>query len=169
MSEVAFIVLARAIHVMSGVTWAGAAFVLAMVIAPILVPKGSDDPGPWLGSVARRAGALAGISAVLTVLSGLFLFAVLHPHDNSVSGLVLKSGATAALLALAVGMLVGRPAGLEVARLYAGRDGTAPSQEAIQRLSRLRTRAVVSARVAAALLAVSVVAMAVFRYAAAVV
>ena len=70
MSEIAFIVLARAIHVMSGVTWAGAAFVLAMVIAPIMVPKGSDIPSPWLGTVARRAGALAGISAVLTVLSG---------------------------------------------------------------------------------------------------
>jgi hypothetical protein len=118
--------------------------------------------------VARRAGALAGISAVLTVLSGVFLFAVLHPHDNSVSGLVLKSGATAALLALAVGLLIGRPAGLEVARLHAGHNGTAPSQEAIQRLSRLRTRTVASARVTAALLAVSVLAMAVFRYAAAV-
>lgn len=33
MSEVAFIVLARAIHVMSGVTWAGTAFVLATVIS----------------------------------------------------------------------------------------------------------------------------------------
>ena len=105
----------------------------------------------------------------MTVLSGVFLFAVLHPHDNSVSGLVLKSGATAALLALVVGLLVGRPAGLEVARLHAGGDGSAPSEETIQRLSRLQTRAVVSARVAAALLAVAVLAMAVFRYAAAVV
>jgi hypothetical protein len=65
-------------------------------------------------------------------------------------------------------VLIGRPAGIEVARLHAGRDGAAPSQETIQRLSQLRTRTVVSARVAAALLAVSVVAMAVFRYAAAV-
>src|SRR5258708_6349002 len=168
MSEIAFIVLACAIHVMSGVSWAGAAFVLAMVSAPIMVPKGSDIPSPWLGTVARRAGALAGISAVLTVLSGVFLFAVLHLHDDSLSGLVLKSGATAALLSLAVGLLIGRPAGIEVARLHAGRDGAAPSQETIQRLSQLRTRTVVSARVAAALLAVSVLAMAVFRYAAAV-
>jgi uncharacterized membrane protein len=168
MSEVAFIVLARGIHVMSGVTWAGAVFVLAAVIAPIYLPKGSDVPGPWLGTMARRAGALSGISAVLTVLSGVFLFAVLHPHDNSVSGLVLKSGATAALLSLAVGLLIGRPAGLQVARLHASRDGTALSQEANQQLSRLRTRAVVSARVAAALLAVAVLAMAMFRYAAAV-
>jgi hypothetical protein len=152
MSEIAFIVLARAIHVMSGVTWAGAAFVLTMVIAPIMMPKGSDIPSPWLGTVARRAGVLAGISAVLTVLSGVFLFAVLHPHDNSFGGLVLKSGATAAL----------------VARLHAARDDTGPSQETIQRLSQLHTRTVVSARVAAALLAVAVLAMSVFRYAAAV-
>jgi hypothetical protein len=157
MSEVAFIVLARAIHVMSGVTWAGTAFVLAAVI--------SQSPGPWLGNVARRAGLLSGISAVLTVLSGLFLFAVLHPHDNSVGGLVLKSGATAALLSLAVGLLIARPAGLELARLHASRDDSA-SQGSIRQLSRLRTRTVVSARVAAALLAVAVLAMAVFRYAA---
>jgi uncharacterized membrane protein len=168
MSEVAFIVLARAIHVMSGVTWAGTAFVLATVIAPVSVPKGSDAPGPLLGIVARRAGALSGVAAVLTVLSGIFLFAILHPHDNSVSGLVLKSGATAALLALAVGLLISRPAGLGIARLHASLDGTALSQEAVQQLSRLRTRTVLSARVAAALLAFSVLAMAVFRYAAAV-
>jgi hypothetical protein len=158
MSEVAFIVLARAIHVMSGVTWAGTAFVLATVI--------SQAPGNWPGNIARRAGVLSGISAVLTVLSGLFLFAVLHPHDNSVGGLVLKSGATAALLSLAVGLLIGRPAGRELARLHASRDDTALSRGTIQQLSRLRTRTVVSARVAAALLAVAVLAMAVFRYAA---
>jgi uncharacterized membrane protein len=135
MSEVAFIVLARAIHVMSGVTWAGASFLVATVITPALAPGGAHNSGPWVGTVARRAGALTGISAMLTVLSGVFLFAVLHPHDSSAGGLVLKSGAMAALLSLAVG---------------------------------LRTRTVLSARVSAALLAVAVLAMAVFRYAAAV-
>jgi uncharacterized membrane protein len=135
MPQVPFIVLARAIHVMSGVAWAGAAFVLATAIIPVLVPNGADNSAPWLGTVARRAGALSGISAMLTVLSGVFLFAVLHPHDSSAGGLVLKSGAMAALLSLAVG---------------------------------LRTRTVLSARVSAALLAVAVLAMAVFRYAAAV-
>jgi uncharacterized membrane protein len=166
MSEVAFIVLAHAIHVMSGVTWAGAAFVLATVITPVFLRTG-EDSGPGLSAVARRAGALSGISALLTVLSGVFLFAVLHPHDSTVSGLVLKSGAMAAVLSLAVGLLVSRPAGLGIARLYAGRDGAALSPEAAQQLSRLRTRTVVSARVAALLLAVAVLAMAVFRYAAA--
>jgi uncharacterized membrane protein len=168
MSDVAFIVLARAIHVMSGVTWAGAVFVLATVITPVSVAKDSDIPEPRLATIARRAGALAGISALLTVLSGVYLFAVLHAHDNSISGLVLKSGATAALLSMAVGFLISRPAGLGVARLYANRDGTALSQEAIQQLSRLRTRSVLSVRLAAALLAFAVLAMAVFRYAAAV-
>jgi uncharacterized membrane protein len=167
MSEVAFIVLARAIHVMSGVTWAGAAFVLATVITPVLVPSGADNSGPWLGTVGRRAGALSGISAILTVLSGLFLFAVLHPHDNSAGGLVLKSGAMAALLSLAVGVLIGRPAGLGIARVYASRDGAALSPEATRQLSQLHARTVLSARVAAALLAFAVLSMAVFRYAAA--
>lgn len=168
MSEVAFIVLARAIHVMSGVTWAGAVFVLATVITPVLVPNGADKSGPWLGTVGRRAGALSGISALLTVLSGVFLFVVLHPHDSSVSGLVLKSGMAAALLSLAVGVLIGRPAGLGIARVYASRDGAALSPEAVLQLSRLHARTVLSARLAAALLAFAVLTMAVFRYAAAI-
>jgi uncharacterized membrane protein len=168
MSEVPFIVLARAIHVMSGVTWAGAAFVLATAIIPVLVPNGADNSAPWLATVARRAGALSGISAMLTVLSGFFLFAVLHPHDNSVSALVLKSGMMAALLSLAVGVLIGRPAGLGIARVYASRDGTALSPEATRQLSRLHARTLLSARVAAALLGFAVLSMAVFRYAAAV-
>jgi hypothetical protein len=74
---------------------------------------------------------------------------------------------TAALLSLAVGMLIGRPAGRGIARVYASRDGTALSPEAARQLSRLHARTVLSARVAAALLGFAVLSMAVFRYAAA--
>jgi len=163
MSESAFIVLARAVHVLAGVGWAGTAFMLAVVLVP-LAQGGADGAGSWLGPVARRAGPLSGACALLTVLSGVYLFAVLHPHDESAGGLVLKAGAAAALLALAVGVLVGRPAGRRLANLQQAL-GAAPGPETLAQLPALRQRAALSARLAAGLLGVSVLAMAVFRYA----
>lgn len=168
MSDTALIVLARAVHVMAGITWAGAAFVLAMVIVPLAARHAAEGAGRWLGMAARRAGKLAGISALLTVLSGIYLFAALHPHDDSASGFVLKSGAAAALLSLAVGLLVGRPAGLKLAQLQeASKDGSAPSAETARQLTRLRVRSAVGSWITAGLLGIAVLAMAVFRYASA--
>jgi uncharacterized membrane protein len=169
MSYFMFIVLARAIHVMAGVAWAGAAFILALVIVPLIARHGAEGAGRRLGLVARRSGMLSGVAALLTVLSGIYLFVALHPHDRSAGGLILMSGAAAALLSMAVGALVGRPAGQRLAKLHDARpDGAAPSPEAIREQARLRARATLSARVAAGLLGLAVLAMAVFRYASAV-
>ena len=166
MSELSFIVLARAVHVMAGVTWAGAVFVMAAVVAPLSARHGAEGAGRWLGLVAGRAGRISIITALLTVLSGVYLFAVLHRHDTSASGLVLISGAVAALLALALGLLVARPTGLRLARLgQAQAGGAAPTAEMLRQMEQLRLRATVSGRVAAGLLGASVLAMAVFRYA----
>ena len=48
--------------------------------------------------IGRKAGPVSGISALLTVLSGIYLMLVLHPHDRSAGGLVLQAGAVAAVL-----------------------------------------------------------------------
>jgi uncharacterized membrane protein len=168
MSDFTLIVFAHAIHVMAGVVWAGTTFLLAMAIMPLMLRHGAEGAGRWLGMAARRAGLFASISALLTVLSGIYLFATLHRHDHSASELVLKTGAAAALLALAVGLFVGRPAGQRLAQLHqAPQDGAAPSAEGVLQLAALQRRVIVSSRVAAGLLGVSVLAMAVFRYAAA--
>jgi uncharacterized membrane protein len=170
MSDLTLIMLARVIHVMTGVTWAGATFVLAMVVVPLFTQHGSDGAGRWLALVARRAGMLTGISALLTVLSGIYLFATLHQHDDSAGGLMLKAGAAAALLALAVGLFIGRPAGLSLERLQAANmAGTAPGPDVAREFGALRLRAAVSSQVVAGLLGIAVVAMAVFRYASAVI
>jgi len=169
MFDIAFIVLARAVHVMAGVTWAGATFVLAAVIVPLATRHAAEGAGRWMGLIASRAGMLSGISALLTVLSGIYLFAALHPHDDSTGGLVLKVGSLAALLAMAVGIAVGRPTGRKLAKLQeANAGGAAPSQDAIREMSALRMRAMMSARVATGLLVVAVLAMSVFRYVAAI-
>ncbi len=166
MSDIALIVLARAVHVMAGVTWAGATFVLAVVVVPLATRHGSQGAGRWLGMVARRSGSVSGIAALLTVVSGIYLLMTLHPNDGSPSGLVLKSGALAALLSLAVALLVGRPAGVRLQKLNASlAEGELPSPEIAQQVARLGLRARMSSRLAAGLLGVAVLAMAVFRYA----
>ncbi len=168
MPDFALIVLARAIHVIAGVTWAGATFMLAMVVVPLAARYGAVGAGRWFGMAARRAGVIVGMSALLTVLSGVYLFAALHPHDESAGGLILKSGAAAALLSLAVGLLIARPAGQTLEKLYDARlDGAASSSEASRQLAALRLRVALGSRVAAGLLGAAVLAMAVFRYAAA--
>src|SRR5258706_3242523 len=141
MSDFTLIVFAHAIHVMAGVIWAGTTFLLALVIMPLMLRHGAEGAGRWLGMAARRAGLFSLISALLTVVSGIYLFATLHRHDHSASELVLKTGAVAALLALAVGLLVGRPAGQRLGQLHQAPQGVSgPSAGALQPLPQLQCR-----------------------------
>ena len=166
MFNVELIALARTVHVMAGVTWAGATLLLAAVIVPIAVRHGAEGAGRWTGMIARRIGPMSGISALLTVLSGIYLFAVLHSNDSSAGGLVLRTGAIAALLSLAVGFVVARPAGLKLERLFQqSLPASAASPDVLQQISGLGRRTVLSSRLTAALLGVAVLSMAVFRYA----
>lgn len=168
MNELSLIVLARAVHVLSGVAWAGATFIMAGVVAPLLARHAAEGAGRWLSLVGRRAARVSLIAALLTIVSGIYLFATLHHHDDSASARVLAAGAVAALLSLAVTLLIGRPAGQALFKLQAGAaEGAPPSTETQQRIAALRQRAMISGRVTAGLLGAAVLAMAVFRYAAA--
>jgi uncharacterized membrane protein len=165
MFNIVLIALARMVHIMAGVTWAGATFLLATAIVPIAARHGEEGAGRWIGMIARRVGPMSGLSALLTVLSGVYLFAALHPNDNSAGGLVLKTGAVAALLSLSVGFLIGRPAGLKLGRLSQQGLPAEPSPDLLPQISRLRRRTALSSRLTAALLGIAVLSMAVFRYA----
>jgi uncharacterized membrane protein len=139
---------------------------LAGVIVPMGMRHGPEGAGRWIGMIVRRMGPISGISAVLTVLSGMYLFMTLHSHDSSTGGLILSTGAVAALLSLGVGLLVGRPTGLKLAQLAGQIDPAAPPPPSeLQRISSLQTRAMLSSRVTAALLGIAVLSMALFRYA----
>lgn len=166
MAPIGLIVLARTIHVMAGIIWAGATFLLSVVIVPIGVRHGAEGAGRWIGMIARRVGPASGISALLTVLSGIYLFAALHPHDSSAGGLVLKTGAVAALLSFAVGLLTGRPIGLELARLgERSSPSAALASDVLEQISALHRRQALSSRLTIAFLGIAILSMAVFRYA----
>lgn len=104
MSTLALILLARAVHVLGGVFWAGSTFLLTWVILPVGARHAAEGEASWLTEIRRKAGPMAGISALLTVLSGIYLMVALHPNDASPSGRVLQAGAVAAILSFFVGI-----------------------------------------------------------------
>jgi uncharacterized membrane protein len=166
MSSVALILLGRAVHILGGVIWAGSTFLLTWIIFPIGHRHAAEGASRWVSMIARKAGPMSGISALLTVLSGIYLMLALHPGDRSLSGMVLQMGALAAVLSFFVGFLVGRPAGQKLLQLVEKQSSTPSAAELAERET-LRKRAAISSVVTALLLALAVLAMATFRYVAA--
>jgi uncharacterized membrane protein len=165
MSSALLILLARVIHIAGGVIWVGAMFTMSRAVLPIASKHGSEGGTRWMGMVIRKLGPSSGIAGLLSIISGIYLMFVLHPHDTSPGGIVLMVGAAAALLAFIVGFFIGRPAGMKLAMLseQAASQGT-PSAEAAQQLAPLQTKATSSAKITLILLIVAVLAMAIFRY-----
>lgn len=154
------IVLARAIHILAGVYWAGAMFVFVGSLLPAMRSGG----GPALVPVMKGIGMRTGIAAILTILAGIYLFAGLHAHDDSTGSKVLGIGATAAILAFIVAFFVNMPAGRKLAKLNA--NPPADPQQRAQQAAALQSRVTLGARLIAGLLGIAVLCMAVFRYAA---
>ena len=154
------ILLARAVHVIAGIMWAGVAFVLITAIAPIGRQYAQEGAERWTGLIARKIGPMSGVAAMLTIISGGYLMAILHRGDSTWGGTVLKLGAAAAVAALIVGIAVARPAALKLAAL-ASRATDAQVQ---QQMAQLRQRAAVSTKLTGLLVALAVLSMALFRY-----
>lgn len=164
MTTAILLLLARVFHIFGGVIWAGSMFALSFGVMPINAQHAAEGAGRWTGLVMRRLGPVSGISALLTVLSGMYLFATLHSGDHSVGGIVLSTGAAAAVLSMLVGFLVGKPAGMRLSKLQMEASSN-PAAVNMAQLASLQRRAAVSSRVAGILLGLAVLSMAAFRYA----
>jgi uncharacterized membrane protein len=163
MTPVALILLARAIHIVGGVIGAGSMFLLTWVVFPIGRQHAAEGAGRWVAAIARKAGPVTGIAALLTVLSGIYLMLVVHPGDRSVGGLVLQTGALAAILSFFTGLFIGRPAGQKLLQLMQQQSSTPSAAELAEREG-LRKRAAFGSGLTAILLVLAVLAMATFRY-----
>jgi uncharacterized membrane protein len=162
MATVTLLLLARVFHILGGVIWAGSMFALSFAIIPIGARHADEGAGRWTALAARKLGPVSGIAALLTVLSGIYLMATLHHGDTSVGGIVLATGAAAAVLSFLVGVLIGRPAGMRLAKLQGAASKSAAD---LTQLASLGRRASVSSRVSGILLGLAVLSMALFRYA----
>jgi uncharacterized membrane protein len=159
------ILLARVVHILGGIVWVGTMFTVATTILPIGAKHGAEGAGRWVGMITRKLGPTSGIAAVLTIISGGYLMAIIHPHNTTPGGIVLMAGAAAALLAFVVGFFFARPAAMKVGALNMQHAGAEPrSAEIAQEIAALQRRAAVSTKVTVVFLVLAVLAMACFRY-----
>lgn len=144
----------RIIHILGGVIWVGFAIVVGVLVVPNLQPAGGRDFGQYM---AQRGTRVVGIAAAFTVLSGIYLMVTLHAHDATATGKTLGLGGLLAILAGIVSGAVGGAAARKLAKLQPGPESQAQAMA-------LRERMLLGNRIAAGLLALSVVCMAIARY-----
>lgn len=166
------ILIMRLVHIISGVTWAGGAFMLTTIVTPAV-----QASGPAGGQVMQQitgprklSGYLTAV-AILTTLSGLYLFDVRSNHFNmewisSSAGIMLSIGALAGVAAFLHGAFVtGRLTrkASELGKELAASQGP-PPPEKLAAMAELQRKLVLNGRISAILLLIAVGGMSVTGY-----
>ena len=165
------IVVLRLIHIVGGVFWAGAVWVLARFIEPTATAAGPEG-GRFLQRFAGSGYTPAVISAGLaTIAAGLALMWIdsggFQPgFMGSHFGIALSIGAAAALMAAYVGIALGARNGMRLKNVAAAIQAQAggPTHAQGADIQAIQGRLRRGGRITAVLLAVTVVCMAVARY-----
>lgn len=167
-----YIIILRVIHIAAGIFWVGAAFVLFLFVQPSVKDLGPDGQR-FMGHLAtrKRLPLVILLSGIVTVLAGLLLY--WRTSDGldvdwitSGPGLGFTVGAVAAIVTLALGLSITKPAIDRIGVLgqeIAGGGGQPTPQQGAE-MQRLQARTVAVGRVSMVLLAIAVVAMAIARY-----
>ncbi|HEX9165475.1 MAG TPA: hypothetical protein VF862_06165 [Gemmatimonadales bacterium] len=164
-------VISRVLHVALGVFWAGTLVFNAAFLLPSIREAGPDGAKVAAGLMRRRFLDIMPVVALVTVLSGLYLYwrvsAGFAPdYMGSAPGITYGVGALAAVVALGFGVGILRPSMLRAAALTQSAAGLAANDaaQALATAQALRARAGAAARAVAWLLAVATVTMALARY-----
>ena len=172
MSVSASLLLARALHVVSGTMWAGGAVLLALYILPAARAAGPAGSAVLreLTAVRRLPEVLLGLAA-LTIFSGIYLLGVasggFQPEWlRSGRGVGYLLGGTAALIAFATGSAINIPTARRIGVLASQlqRIGAAPTPEQEKTLRRLSRRLLHGTQAVAALVTIATTLMALARY-----
>ena len=164
-------VVLRVIHIVGGVFWAGAVWVLARYIEPTAAaagPEGGRFMQRFAGSgytaavVSAGLGTIAAGVALLWMDSGGFQPAFMASRF----GETISIGAASAILAAVVGIGLGARNAMRLKAVGAAIQGQAggPTPEQLAQVQGIQTRLRLGGRIAAGLLVVTVVCMAVARY-----
>jgi uncharacterized membrane protein len=163
--------LLRPIHILAGVFWVGAIFIIAGFLLPTARATGREG-GRFMQHLMlqRRLPIFLAIAAVLTVLSGFILYGrlVSATHGawaSTAPGIAYGVGGLAAIVGALVGMAVSGPAARRMAAVGQRTAGEgAPSAGQQAEMERLQGRMILGSRLVAGFLAVAAGAMAVARY-----
>lgn len=166
------VLILRVVHILFGVFWVGAVFTVALFVQPAIAAAGPEGGKVMAALVKRRFLDLVPVAAVAAILSGLWLYArdssgFRAEWMGSAMGMTIGTGAALALVAFAIGMLVMRASTLKamaLAQAAAQLTDAAAREAAMRPVQALRRRAALAARLVAALLALTVIAMAAARY-----
>jgi uncharacterized membrane protein len=165
------LLILRVVHIVGAIFWGGAVLFVVHFLEPAVRDTGPDGAKVMQALQRRRYLDVVPITALLTLVSGYWLywrvFGRLHPGPGaSGAELALGIGGAAGLLAFVVGVTALRPAALRLGRLGAElAQAPAERREALGgEMARLRARMRVAGRVVAGLLAVAMLTMAVGRY-----
>jgi uncharacterized membrane protein len=164
MTGLTLIVIARALHILASVAWAG--FVIVIAAAVVAMPRGEDAPDARRirQSVVSRGARIVGPAAAISLISGLYLFSALHAGAHTITETVLAVGAFTAVLSFLIGAIGSGPAERRLARLDQAKAAGAFTEGDAQTIAKLDRRVVITARLTAALLLVSTLAMAIARF-----
>lgn len=166
------LVILRALHILAGVYWAGAVFVVVTFLSGAVADAGPAGGQVMAALIKRRFLDAIPAAAVVTVLSGFDLYRRILARFGASwmrtpTGVGLSVGAVTGILALAIGALVGRPSTLKSVALMARAATMADGMEKaalISRAGHLRERGAATIQAAAVLVLLSVLCMAVSRY-----
>lgn len=164
MTGTALVLIARALHVVSSAVWAGFVMLIGFWFVGSNVADGPER-SRWLRQgMVNRGARIVAPAAVVSLLSGLYLFNTLHRGTWSKAEFALGFGAIAAVMSFFVGAIGSGPAEKRLAQLDAAKARGESSRGALAEVAALERRVLITARLTAILLLASSVAMAVARY-----
>jgi uncharacterized membrane protein len=172
MNDTAVFLLARLVHVVAGVTWAGALIFIGWFLLPAARATGPAG-GSFMQQLVRvqRMPLYLMLLMALTILSGLALFwldvsAFGPAWVHTGPGRTFSAGAVFGILTAIVGAAVNMPAAKKLAALGAAiqAGGKPPTPEQTAEIERLQNRLYSAGRWITALVLLAVTFMGVARY-----
>jgi hypothetical protein len=166
------VLISRILHIGLGAFWAGTVFFLVFLLEPSVRSVGPEGGRVMQALQKRGLLTIMPVVAVLTILSGGFLYGRLLSGSGmeflaTPFGTTLTIGAVASLVAFGQGLFFMRPATLRVGKLSArlGDGPEAGERDALlAEIAEMKSRSRTHARWVALWLGVAVVTMAVARY-----
>ena len=166
------LLLLRLVHILLGVFWAGTIMFAGFLLMPSVRDAGPDGGKVMLALMRRGYMTVIPVAAILTILSGLWLYAanirLAGPGwAGSMPARVYGVGAVSTLVAFVIGIVVLRSNALKLRAIMEALPGTpeGPARAALMaEMDAPRAKMAVAAPWVAGLLAVATVCMAVARY-----
>ena len=163
--------LSRIIHVLGGVIWVGSMFFVSMFLVPSMTEAG-PDAGKVMAALNRRKFMIViPIIAILTILSGLWLYwrasTGFNPaYMSSGPGRTYGLGAALAIIAFIIGITLTRPAMVKVGKLTdeIGKADPQQREAMMAEMQRLRAKGAMWGKVIGFLLIGTATLMALGRY-----